>query len=227
MQRRQFTVATLAPIGLMLGAPAVWALTETEASTGVRAVLERAAGVAVSQLGRSDGFLGDARVRIGLPPALERAGDVMRRLGQGRRVDELVTGMNRAAEQAVPLARPMLLNAVRSMSVEDALQLVRGGNDTAISDFFSRKTREPLTTAFSPEVLKVTERLSLARRHDELVDRAAKTGLVRPGETKRVHEYVTDKSLDGLFMVLADEERKLRADPVAAGSAVLKRLFGR
>jgi hypothetical protein len=178
MNRRQFTAA---PLGLVL-TPALWvlmaeralALGESDAASGVRAALERAAGQAVSLLGRSDGFLGDARVRIALPPALERAGSTLRRLGQGRRVDELVTGMNRAAEQAVPLARPLLANAVRSMSVEDAVGLVRGGSDTAISDFFARKTREPLTTAFTPEVQKVTEQLALAKRHDDLVDRAAR-----------------------------------------------------
>lgn len=231
MNRRQFTAA---PLGLVL-TPALWvlmaeqalALGETDAASGVRAALERAAGQAVGLLGRNDGFLGDARVRIALPPALERAGSTLRRLGQGRRVDELVTGMNRAAEQAVPLARPLLANAVRSMSVEDAVGLVRGGSDTAISDFFARKTREPLTTAFAPEVLQVTERLALARRHDDLVDRAARLGLVKPGEARRVHEHVTEKALDGLFLVVADEERKLRADPVAAGSALLRRVFAR
>lgn len=231
MNRRQFTGA---PLGLVL-APALWvlvaeralALGESDAASGVRAALERAAGQAVGLLGRSDGFLGDERVRIALPPALERAGKTLRRLGQGRRVDELVTGMNRAAEQAVPLARPLLASAVRSMSVEDAIGLVRGGSDTAISDFFARKTREPLTTAFTPEVQQVTERLALAKRHDDLVDRAARLGLVKPEETRRVHEHVTDKALDGLFFMVAEEERKLRADPVGAGSALLRRVFGR
>jgi hypothetical protein len=223
MQRRQFTAAALLP--WWAGAGDAWALTESDAAAGIRDALRRAAGSAVASLGRSDGFLGNAQVRIGLPPALERAGEVLRKLGQGKRVDELVTGMNRAAEQAVPLARPLLEDAVRRMSVEDAIGLVRGG-DTAASDFFAAKTRAPLSHAFLPVVQPVTERLALARRHDELVDRAARLGLVQ-GQPRKVHEHVTDKALDGVYLLLAQEERKLRADPLAAGSALLRRVFGR
>lgn len=227
MQRRQFTAGVFAPWigGWALQPGSVWALGEADAAAGVRAALQRAAVAAVGLLGRADGFLGNERVRIGLPPALEKAGEVLRRLGQGKRVDELVTGMNRAAEQAVPLARPLLENAVRRMSVEDAIGLVRGG-DTAATDFFVAKTRQPLTAAFLPVVQPVTERLSLARRHDELVGRAARLGLVK-GEPRKVHEHVTDKTLDGMFLVLAEQERQLRADPLAAGSELLRRVFGR
>jgi hypothetical protein len=227
MERRQFTAGVLAPwvLGLVVMPGSAWALAEPDAAAGIRAALQRATGAAVAALGRSDGFLGDARVRIGLPPALERAGEVMRKLGQGKRIDELVTGMNRAAEQAVPLARPLFENAVRRMSVEDALGLVRGG-DSAATEFFQRKTRDGLTTSFSPEVQRVTERLALARRHDELVERAAKLGLAE-GSPKRVHEHVTTKALDGLFLVLAEEEKKIRANPVAAGSELLRRVFSR
>lgn len=239
MERRQFTAgvwaaaarAGLAPAGAwpivgLLAVPGVAkALSEGDAAAGVRDALRRAAGAAVGALGRMDGFLGDPRVRIGLPPALEQAGDVLRKLGQGRRVDELVTGMNRAAEQAVPLARPLLEDAVRRMSVEDALGLVRGG-ETAVTDFFAAKTRQPLAQAFAPVVLPVTEKLSLARRHDELAERASKLGLVK-GEPRKVHEHVTERALEGLFLMLGEHERRLRADPAAAGSALLKRVFGR
>jgi hypothetical protein len=223
MQRRQFTAVALLPG--WAGAGDAWALTESDAAAGIRDALRRAAGSAVASLGRNDGFLGNAQVRIGLPPALERAGEVLRNLGQGKRVDELVTGMNRAAEQAVPRARPLLEDAVRRMSVEDAIGLVRGG-DTAASDFFARKTRVPLSQAFLPVVQPVTERLALARRHDELVERAARLGLAQ-GQPRKVHEHVTDKALDGVFLLLAQAERELRADPLAAGSALLKRVFGR
>ncbi len=227
MQRRQFTAGAIVPVlGGIAAAPAMaLGLGEAEAASGVRAALQRATAAAVASLGRTDGFLGNERVRIGLPPALERAGELLRKLGQGRRIDELVTGMNRAAEQAVPLARPLFENALRRMSVEDAIGLVRGG-DTAATDFFAGKTREPLVVAFAPAVKQVTERLALARRHDELVERAARAGLVK-GEPRKVHEHVTERALDGMFLVLADEERRLRADPVAAGSALLKRVFGR
>lgn len=223
MRRRQFTAVVLAPWAARPGE--AWALAESDAAAGIRDALRRASLAAVSALGRNDGFLGDVRVRIGLPPALERAGELLRKLGQGRKVDELVTGMNRAAEQAVPLARPLFEDAVRRISVEDAIGLVRGG-DTAVTDFFSAKTRQPLASAFAPVVRPVTERLSLARRHDELMARAARLGLVK-GEPRQVHEHVTAKALDGVFLLLAQEERQLRADPLKAGSALLRKVFGR
>jgi hypothetical protein len=223
MQRRQFTAAALFP--WWAGSGEAWALAESDAAAGIRDALHRAAGAAVATLGRNDGFLADMRVRIGLPPALVRAGGLLRKLGQGRKLDELITGMNRAAEQAVPLARPLFENAVRRISVEDAIGLVRGG-DTAATDFFAAKTRQPLAAAFAPVVQPVTERLSLARHHDELVGRAARLGLVK-GEPRKVHEHVTHKALDGVFLLLAEQERQLRADPMRAGSALLRKVFGR
>jgi hypothetical protein len=237
MERRQFTAGVFAGLaakaivpGLtgalaVAAAPAAPGLNEADAAAGVRAALQRAAAAAVATLGRTDGFLANERVRIGLPPALAQAGEVLRRLGQGQRLDELVVGMNRAAEQAVPLARPLLEQALRSMSVEDAIGLVRGG-ETAATDFFVAKTRQPLSAAFAPVVQTVTERLALARRHDDLVNRASRLGLTQ-GPPRRVHEHVTEGALDGLFQGLAEQERRLRADPAAAGSALLRRVFGR
>lgn len=232
MQRRQFTAGALATgvVPLLAGpmalpGAAAAGLTETDAAAGIRAALLRAASATVSTLGRVDGFFGNERLRIGLPPALAQASDVLRRLGQGRRLDELVAGMNRAAEQAVPLARPLLEDAVRRMSVEDAVSLVRG-SDTAATEFFAARTRQPLSRAFLPVVQPVTERLALARRHDELVERAARLGLAG-GPPRRVHEHVTEGALDGVFKLLAEQERQLRADPAAAGSALLRRVFGR
>lgn len=225
MERRQFTAALFGPglAGCLPGS--AWALAEADAAAAVREALKRAAGTAVGLLGKTDGFLANDKVRIGLPPALARAGEVMKKLGQGKRVDELVTGMNRAAEQAVPLARPLLEDAVRKMSVEDAIGLVRG-SDSAVTDFFSRKTRQPLAAAFTPVVEPVTQRLALARQYDEVVGRASKLGLVQDAP-KKVHQHVTEKALDGVFLMLAEEERKLRADPAAAATALLKRVFGR
>lgn len=224
MQRRQFTRALAGGLPLMGFAGRVLALDETQASSGVRAALERGAASAVSQLGRTGGFMDDARVRIPLPHGLEKAASMLRTLGQGRRVDDLVEAMNRAAEHAVPEARPLLVNAVRSMSVEDAVRIVRGG-DTSVTDFFAAKTRAPLAEKFLPIVSAETAKVSLAAKYNAVASKGSAFGLVKP-EDANVEQYVTRKALDGLFFMIGEEEKKIRADPVATGSALLKAVFG-
>jgi hypothetical protein len=231
MQRRQFTTGLPALIAArgaafsLLGASVdAWALGETQAAAGVREALQRGADSAVAMLGRPDGFLANPQVRIPLPGALESAAAMLRAIGQQRRVDELVTAMNRAAEAAVPEAKPLLLNAVRSMSVEDAVNIVRGG-DTSVTDFFAAKTRAPLAEKFLPIVAEQTRKVSLAARYDAVAATGASFGLVKR-EDANVEEYVTRKALDGLFLMIGQEERKIRSDPLATGSALLKAVFG-
>ena len=152
MQRRQFTTTLLGASALgCAGWASAFALSEVDAAAGVRAALERGAYSAVSLLGRSDGFLGTPSVRIELPGFLQDAAKLLKLTGQGRRVDELVVAMNRAAEAAMPEAKALLIGAVKSMSVEDALQVVRGG-DMSVTQFFSAKTREPIGLKFLPVV---------------------------------------------------------------------------
>jgi hypothetical protein len=199
-------------------------LTETDAATGIRAALERGALSAVALLGRSDGFLANPKVRIPLPGYLEDAGKLLRKVGQGKRVDELVTSMNRAAEQAVPEAKSLLVQAAKSISVDDALRIVRGG-DTSVTDYFAGKTRTPLGERFLPIVTRATERLALAEKYNEVADRASRFGLVKP-EDANLQQHVTVKALDGLYLMIGEEERKIRRDPVGTGSAILKKVFG-
>ncbi len=226
MQRRRLSIglaAGLATLAWTTRSRAA-ALTESDAAGGVRAALDRGAGAAVALLGRTDGFLGNPKVRIPLPGFLESGAKLLRLSGQGARLDELVTAMNRAAEQAVPQAMPLLRNAVKSMSVEDALRVVRGG-DTAVTDFFVVKTREPLSVQFLPIVTKATERVALAAKYDAVAGKAAGFGLVKT-EDANLQRYVTRKALDGLYLMIGEEERKIRRDPVGTGSALLKKVFG-
>ena len=215
----------IAMAALLPWARAASALTEFDAVGGVREALLRGASAAVSSLGRNDGFLGNPKVQIPLPGILDDAARLLKFTGQGRRVDELVTAMNRAAEAAVPQARDLLVQAVRSMSVEDALQIVRGG-DTAVTAFFERKTREPLGQKFLPIVTQATERVALADKYNAVAGRAAGFGLLGKDEAD-LQRYVTGKTLDGLYLVIGEEERKIRADPVGTGSALLRKVFGR
>jgi hypothetical protein len=227
MRRREFTrgVLILSAAGVCAnGVQAAAALSEFDAAAGVRAALQRGALAAVGLLGRQDGFLGNPQVRIPLPDWLERASPYLRMAGQGARLDELVTAMNRAAESAVPEAMPLLEQAVKQMTLSDARAIVQGG-DTSVTDFFASKTREPLTQRFLPAVGRATQRVSAAQQYNELAAQAQGFGLVRQQDAS-VESYVTSRALDGLFHVIGEEERKIRRDPVATGSALLRRVFG-
>jgi hypothetical protein len=223
MNRREFTA------GLAAAAVPVhtaWAadLSEADAASGVRAALERGAVAAVGLLGKPDGFLANPKVRIPLPSFLNDAAKLLKATGQGKKVDELVTAMNRAAEAAVPEAKTLLVSAVKALSVNDALKVVRGA-DTSVTDFFVCKTRLPLGEKFLPIVTKATERVALADRYNTVAGRAASLGLVK-GDDSNVQKYVTGKALDGLYLMIGEEEKKIRADPVKTGSAILKKVFG-
>ncbi|HEY9238270.1 MAG TPA: DUF4197 domain-containing protein, partial [Burkholderiaceae bacterium] len=179
---------------------------------------------AVALLGRSGGFLDNPKVRIPLPGFLNEAAKVAKFTGQQKRVDELVTAMNRAAEAAVPQARTLLVNAVKAMSVEDGRQILTGG-DNAVTDFFAAKTRAPLAVTFLPIVTRATEKVALADKYNALAGKVAGFGLVRKDDAN-LQQYVTGKALDGLYLMIGEEERKIRRDPVGTGSAILKKVFG-
>jgi hypothetical protein len=221
MQRR----LALACAPALLLRPA-WALnlTEGDANAGIRTALERGANAAVALLGRPDGFLGNPLVRIELPGYLKDAAKLLRATGQGARLDELVTAMNRAAEAAVPAAKPLLVKAVKDMSVEDGLKILRGGDDSA-TNFFADKTREPLGQQFLPIVTRATERVALAEKYNAVAKKVSGFGLMR-SEDANIQQYVTGKALDGLYRIIGEEEKKIRRDPVGTGSAILKKVFG-
>ena len=199
-------------------------LSNADAASGVKAALARGAEVAVDLLGRTDGFLGNPQVRIGLPGQLEDAAKLMRRFGQGQRIDELVTTINRAAETAVPMGKDLLVGAVQSMSVQDAKNILTGG-DTAVTQFFASKTRAPLGERFLPVVTQATDTVGLAQQYNAFAGKAAGFGLLKP-EDANLQQYVTGKTLDGLYFMIGEEERKIRKDPVGTGSALLQKVFG-
>ena len=192
----------------------------------MRVALERGANAAVDQLGRADGFLGNPRVRIPLPGALNSAAMLLKAIGQQKQLEELLIAMNRAAEAAVPLARTLLVNTAKAISVADAIKIVRGG-ETSVTDYFAGKTRLPLAEQFLPIVTKATEKVDLASQYNALAGKAGQFGLLK-GDELNVQRYVTAKSLDGLFLMIGEEERKIRRDPIGSGSgsAILKKVFG-
>ena len=231
MQRRHFNQAGVSGLGLLFFAAyrqahalSLGDLTNAEAGSGLKMALEQGAAAAVALLGKNDGFLGNPKVRIPLPGYLEDAAKLMKAFGQGKRIDELVTSINRAAEAAVPMGTGLLVGAVRSMNVNDAKNILQGG-DTSVTRFFSEKTREPLGVKFLPVVARSIEKVGLANQYNEFASKAASFGLVKK-EDANIQRYVTGKTLDGLFLMIGEEEKKIRQNPVGSASAMVQKVFG-
>lgn len=200
------------------------AITSKDANSGLRAALEKGAVAAVSVLGKADGFFGNDKVKIPLPESLQRYEKLMRRVGMGKYADELVLTMNRAAEAAVPEAKKLLVDAVKKMTVQDAKGILTGG-DTAGTEYFKRTTSEPLRARFLPIVQAATKKVKLAEKYNQYAEKGATFGLISK-EHANLDNYVTQKALDGLFLMVAEEEKKIRQDPVKAGSAIIRKVFG-
>lgn len=230
--RRQRRSA-IAVLGLVAVAPALlWrqahaqlaGLTDGDATAGLKGALEAGATAAVQMLGRQDGFWGSDKLRIPLPDWLRRSEKALKFAGLGKDIDALKLGINRAAEQAVPQAQELLVNAVKSMSVSDAKAILTGGEDS-VTKFFAAKTRAPLAERFLPIVKQTTEKIGLAQQYNGIADQAGKLGF-GGASVVRVENHVTDKALDGLFLMIGEEERKIRSNPVGASSAIVRKVFG-
>lgn len=198
-------------------------LSEKDAVGGLKEALNKGAGSAVSKLGRTDGFLGNPQVKIPLPDSLQKADRTLSRFGMGKYTQDLVVSMNRAAELAVPEAKTLLLDAVKQMTVQDAKKILTGGN-TAATDYFRAKTSQPLAAKFLPIVRQATAKVQLAQKYDEFAGKASDFGLLDKKQAN-LEQYVTQKALDGLFFMIAEEEKAIRADPVGQSSKLLKKVF--
>ncbi|MDO4637313.1 MAG: DUF4197 domain-containing protein [Lautropia sp.] len=201
------------------------ALTQADASAGVKAALQKGAETAVASLGRADGFLGNPDVKIPLPSGLQKLEKAARLMGRQKDFEALQVNINRAAEAAVPQARTLLVNAIKGMSVKDAKGILSGGDDS-VTTFFREKTSADMFRKFLPIVSQYTGRLGLARQYNALADQASKLGMLKSDNAK-IENYVTNKTMDGLYKMIAAEEKSIRADPVGTGSAILKRVFAK
>jgi hypothetical protein len=199
-------------------------ITTQEAASGLKSALEKGSQAAVAALGRTDGFFGNPQVKIPLPDSLQRAEKLLRRFGMGKHADELILTLNRAAEAAVPQARQLFVDSVRRMTVQDAKGILQGG-DTAGTDYFRRSTQAELRKRFLPIVKQATAKVGLARQYNQYAEKAAAFGVVKK-EHANLDDYVTQKALDGLFFMVAEEEKKIRQDPVGAGTRIIRKVFG-
>jgi hypothetical protein len=199
-------------------------ITNAEALRGVRQALTDGSLAAVAKLGVENGYFKNPKVKIPLPPSLQRVERGLRVFGMKREADELVLAMNRAAEAAVPEARQLLTDAVRKMSIQDAKGILTGG-DTAATDYFKRATRPQLTQRFLPIVKNATDRVGLAQQYNSLAEQGAALGLVKEEEAN-IERYVTQKALDGLYFMIGEQEKAFRRDPVKATSSIVRKVFG-
>ena len=191
---------------------------------GLKEALQVSTGKAVALTGKPDGFLKNEAIKILLPPKLETVGNGMRMLGMGAKVDELEVGMNRAAEQATPEAKQIFIAAVKKMSFDDARKILTGG-DTAATEYFKRTSSEDLTMAFSPIVHRSLQRVGVVEQYNRVLA-SAPGGSALTGQID-LNKYVVGKTLDGLFLMLGEEEKKIRQDPAAQTTSLLKEVFGR
>jgi hypothetical protein len=199
-------------------------ITNREAISGLKAALEKGSRAAVDQLGRENGFFGDTRVKIPLPESLKRAERTMRRLGMGKYADELVLTMNRAAEAAVPEAKQLFVDSVKKMTVQDAKGILTGG-ETSGTEYFKRTTSGELKKRFLPIVQQATARVGVAQKYNSYAEKGVRFGLVKEDQAN-LDDYVTQKALDGLYFMVAEEEKKIRKDPVGSASNIIKKVFG-
>jgi len=199
-------------------------LSNAEAVRGLKQALNDGSAAAVARLGVENGYYANPNVKIPLPPSLQRVERGLRAFGMRRQADELVLTMNRAAEAAVPEAKQLLVDAVKTMSVQDAKGIL-GGGDTAATDYFQRSTRSQLGRRFLPIVKQATDRVGLAQQYNALAGQGVALGLVKEDQAS-IESYVTQKALDGLYFMIGEQEKAFRQDPVGATSDIVRRVFG-
>lgn len=200
-------------------------LSEDKITSGLKEALTVGAGKAVALTGKPDGFLKNDAIKITLPEKLHPVEKGLRALGQGAQVDELVTAMNRAAEQAVPQAKEIFISAIKKMSISDARSILTR-SDTAATEYFKKTTSADLTTTFNPIVQKSMADVGVVKKYNTMTEQAANIPFLKK-QSLNIDDYVVQKSLDGLFLMLGEEEKKIRKNPAAQTTSLLKMVFGK
>lgn len=199
-------------------------LSDKDAVAGLKEALNKGTANAIASLGKENGFFSNDRVKIPLPDSIQKVEKTLRKLKMGKYADELVLTMNRAAETAVPEARTLLVDAIKEMSVQDAKGILTGG-DTAATEYFRSKTSQKLSARFLPIVQKATAKVGVAQKYNQFSSKAARLGIMNESDTN-LENYITQKALSGLYLMIADEEKAIRANPVKQASKLLKKVFG-
>lgn len=219
------TLKEAVPGGTATTAPAVSALTTDETVAGLKEALAQGTRFAVDQLGQDGGFLDNARVRIPMPESLSWVEKSLRMVGQDQLADEFVASMNHAAEQAVPEAAAIFGDAIQQMSLADANAILTGPDDAA-TQYFRTHTGEALTDRMRPIVSEATANSGVTAAYKNMLSSAGGLTSLLSTDTTDLDGYVTGKALDGLFLMVAEEERRIRENPLARSTDLLKKVFG-
>ncbi len=193
---------------------------------GLKEALSIGSANAVSSTSKADGYFANQAIRILVPEKARKVADMLGKVGYQKEVDDFVLSMNRAAEKAAPLAKAHFVEAIRQMSFEDARKIL-GGGDTAATDYFRGKTQEKLFDEFRPVVSASMEEVGVTRSYKNMVGKYSALPMVGKPESVDLDHHVTTKALDGLFLVLGQEEKKIRTDPAARVTDLLKDVFGK
>jgi len=201
-------------------------LSQTQTTEGLKQALAKGVTFAIETLGKEDGFLGDELVRIALPDQLETVAKAARKLGQDKYVDQFQVTMNRAAEQAVPEAAEIFATAIKDMSVEDAINIVRGPDDAA-TQYFRSNSEEALREKLHPIVVQATDSAGVTQAYKKLESRGSSfLSKVGRNDDLDLDSYVADKTMDGLFYYIAEQEKQIRENPIERTTDLLRSLFG-
>jgi hypothetical protein len=216
----KITLLLVAAFLFLMTSPAV----SQDVTAGLKEALAVGTGNAVQMLSKSNGYFGDAAVKILMPEKMQKAAEVLKKAGYQKEVDDFILSMNRAAEQAAPKARPIFEDAVKKMSFDDAQKILKGGN-TAATDYFKAKTSSQLTDAFKPVVSDSMNQVGATRSYKALTDRYNSMVPFGKMDSFDLDSYVTQKSLDGMFLKVGQEEAKIRTNPAARTTDLLKKVF--
>ncbi len=213
-------------LGKIFKSDSASSLSNGDIVAGLKEALEVGTTSTVDLTGKVDGYFGNAAIKILLPQQFRTVDQGLRLVGQGQKVDELVLAMNRAAEKAAPGARDIFWSAIKGMSFDDARQILSGG-DTAATDYFRAKTSEALTASFRPVVDESMKEVGVVQQYKQLLGAYQSVPFASALPSFDIEAYVVGKALDGLFTVLGEQEKKIRTDPAAQVTSLLKKVFAK
>lgn len=211
---------------LFTGLASAQRVSDVDINSGLKEALSKGVSTAIKSLGKENGYLGNLRVKIPLPSSIQKLEKGLRLAGQGKAVDDFVASMNHAAEKAVPVAFDVFVEAIKKMTFDDARKILFSKEDDSATQFFRKSSEETLRAKFRPIVEEFTAKTGVTQSYKTMIGKAGFAAQFLGKDATDLDGYVTQKALDGLFLLVADEEKKIRKDPIGRTTDLLRRVFG-